>query len=42
MEDFFGSWSTLSSDGLFGSLIELLGTAGDWAGAASDLIGLVL
>lgn len=43
MEDFFGSWEGLSSEGsLVGSLVKLLGTAGDWAGAAADLIGLVL
>jgi len=42
MEDFLGSWGTLSSDGIIGCLIPLLETAGKWAGAASDLIALVL
>ena len=42
MEDFFGSWTGLSSEGVLGSLLRLLETAGDWAGAAAELIGLVL
>lgn len=41
MEDFLGSWSTLSSEGVIGSLIAILEPAGEWAGAAAALIGLV-
>lgn len=41
MTDFLGAWSDLSSEGLFGSLIDILETAGDWAGAIASLIGLL-
>lgn len=40
--EFLGTWNTLSSEGLVGALVELLGSAGEWAGAAADLIGLVI
>lgn len=39
--DFLDSWSGLSSDGLFGYVFDFLATAGDWAGAVSDLMGLL-
>lgn len=41
MEEFLGSWNTLSSDGIIGSLIGILEPAGAWASAAAKLIGLV-
>lgn len=40
--EFFASWNTLSSEGIVGSLFGILETAGDWAGAAASLIGLVI
>ncbi|MEY8578566.1 PorA family porin [Corynebacteriaceae bacterium 6-324] len=40
--EFLDTWNTLSSDGILGSLISILEPAGDWAGAAADLIGLVI
>lgn len=39
--EFLDTWNVLSSDGVIGSLIEILEPAGDWAGAAATLIGLV-
>lgn len=41
MSDFLESWNTLSSEGVFGDLLEILGNAGTWAGAAAKLIGLI-
>lgn len=40
--EFLGTWNTLSSEGILGSLIAILEPAGKWAGAAADLIGLVI
>jgi hypothetical protein len=39
--DFLETWTLLSSDGVIGSLIAILEPAGEWAGAAASLIGLV-
>lgn len=39
--EFLNGLQTLSSTGLIGFLFDTLETAGDWAGAASDLIGLL-
>lgn len=41
MTDFFTNWSALSSDGIFGDVFSFLGGAADWAGAVSDLLGLL-
>lgn len=40
--EFIDNWNTLSSDGILGSLFAILEPAGKWAGAAADLIGLVI
>ena len=42
MESFIANWATLSSDGILGTALPLLTQAGNWAGAAADLIGLVI
>lgn len=39
--DFLTNLELLSSTGLVGWLFEILGTAGNWADAAVDLIGLI-
>ncbi len=39
--DFLGNVSTLSSEGLVGEIFGFLATAGDWAGAVSNLLGLL-
>ena len=41
MSEFLETWNTLSSEGIVGSLVEILGNAGTWAGAAAKLIGLI-
>lgn len=40
--EFLGTWNTLSSEGILGSLVDILEPAGKWAGAAAKLIGLVI
>ncbi|WP_313547666.1 PorA family porin [Corynebacterium sp.] len=40
--EFLGTWNTLSSEGILGGIFKILEPAGDWAGAAADLIGLVI
>lgn len=40
--EFLGTWNTLSSEGILGSLVAILEPAGQWAGAAAKLIGLVI
>ncbi|MDN6245255.1 MAG: porin [Corynebacterium casei] len=42
MEFFIANWATLSSDGILGTALPLLADAGKWAGAAANLIGLVI
>ncbi|MGO1967888.1 MAG: PorA family porin [Corynebacterium casei] len=42
MESFIANWATLSSDGILGTALPLLAEAGKWAGAAANLIGLVI
>ncbi len=37
---FLSDLSTLSSTGLIGSIFDLLGTAANWADAASKILGL--
>lgn len=44
--ELFENWTALSSgnedgDTIFSFLFDFLGTAGDWAGAVSDLLGLL-
>ncbi|MGO1445675.1 PorA family porin [Corynebacterium casei] len=39
---FLETWNTLSSAGILGSLVAILEPAGQWAGAAAKLIGLVI
>lgn len=39
--EFLNGLQVLSSTGLIDFIFETLGTAGDWAGAAADLIGLL-
>lgn len=39
--EFLGNLETLSSTGIVGFLFSTLELAGDWAGAAADLIGLL-
>ena len=43
MSEFLDTWNTLSSgdDSIFASLLDILGDAGTWAGAAATLFGLV-
>ena len=41
MSEFLATWNTLSSEGIFGGLLDVLGDAGTWAGAAAKLIGLI-
>ena len=43
MSEFLETWTTLSSgdDSIFASLLDILGNAGTWAGAAAKLIGLI-
>ena len=41
MSEFLDSWNTLSSEGVFGARLDILGNAGKWAGAAAKLIGLI-
>ena len=43
MSEFLETWSTLSSgeDSIFAALLNILGDAGTWAGAAAKLIGLI-
>ncbi|MDO5506784.1 MAG: PorA family porin [Corynebacterium casei] len=40
--EFLANWNVLSSEGILGNLFTILEPAGDWAGAAADLIGLVI
>ena len=39
--EFLDTWNALSSEGVIGSLIDILEPAGKWASAAAKLIGLV-
>lgn len=39
--DFLTNVSVLSSTGLFGSIFDLLKTAGDWADNVAKLVGLL-
>ena len=39
--EFLDTWNALSSEGVIGSLIDILEPAVEWAGAAAALIGLV-
>lgn len=39
--EFLDNLQALSSEGLIGFLFTTLEAAGDWAGAAADLIGLL-
>lgn len=41
MSEFLGNWSDASSEGVFGELFAILDTAGSWAGAVADLLGLL-
>ncbi|MGP6174652.1 PorA family porin [Corynebacterium sp. A21] len=41
MSDFLDTWSAASSEGIFGALFPILDTAGSWAGAVADLMGLL-
>ena len=39
--EFLDTWNALSSEGVIGSLIDIMEPSGEWAGAAAALIGLV-
>lgn len=41
MVEFITEWSALSSNGLIGSLFDLLKESGDWAGALASILGLL-
>lgn len=41
MADVLTAWNGLSTEGLVGQLVDFFGNLGDWAGAASNLIGLI-
>lgn len=39
--EFLNGLEALSSEGIIGFAFDILGAAGDWAGAAVDMIGLL-